>query len=199
MVFVQAPADRIQNLADHLAPVAARNLDCLEQHRVARGVQVFEAEVFQFLINVVQPQTVGDRRVDVQCLAGDALALVARHRAQRAHVVQAVGQLDQDDANIARHRQQHLAEIFRLRIFAGLEFDLVQLAEAVHQFGHRLAELFGYLFIGDMGVFHHIVQQGRHDRLGIEMQLEPGWMRRRRDGKCRVRRTGGSGLDARLR
>ena len=46
------------------------------------------------------------------------LRLLGRHRVERAHVVQAVGELDQDDAHVARHRQQHLAEVLGLRVLA---------------------------------------------------------------------------------
>jgi hypothetical protein len=52
---------------------------------------------------------------------------------QRAHVVQAVGQLDQDDAHVARHGQQHLAEVLRLRLDLALEFDFLQLGQAVDE------------------------------------------------------------------
>ncbi len=54
--------------------------------------------------------------------------------------MQAIGELDQDHANIARHGQQHLAETFRIGFLPIAEAHLVQLGDAVDQFGHGLAE-----------------------------------------------------------
>ena len=41
--------------------------------------------------------------------------------------MQAVGELDDDDANILGHGEEHLAEAFRLSFFIGRKFELVQL------------------------------------------------------------------------
>jgi urocanate hydratase len=48
----------------------------------------------------------------------DAAPVRRRHRVQRAHVVQPVGELDEDDADVLRHREQHLAETLGLRVLA---------------------------------------------------------------------------------
>ena len=61
-------------------------------------------------------------------------------RSQRAHVVQPVGELDQDDAHVARHRQQHLAKRLGLAFLAGGELQLVQFGQAIDQVGGRRAE-----------------------------------------------------------
>jgi len=169
MIFFQPLVDCLQNLAYNLAAIAARNFQRLGQYCVAVRVQVLEAQFFKFLIDGIEPQAVGDGRVDFHGFACDALALFARHGFQCAHIVQPVRQFDQDDPHVARHRQQHLAEILRLRIFAGFKFDLFQLAQAIDQLSHRLAKFFGYFLIADMGVFHHVVQQCSHDGLCIEV------------------------------
>jgi hypothetical protein len=118
---------RLQNLANHFTPVATRGLDGFLERGVAMRVEVREAQVLQLAIGIVQAKPVRDRRVDVQRFARHAAALFMRHRTQRAHVVQPVGELDQNDADVARHREQHLAEIFRLRLFAIAKLHLVQL------------------------------------------------------------------------
>ena len=79
--------------------------------------------------------------------------------AQRAHVVDAVGQLDQDDADVLHHGQQHFAEALRLAVFGGVEIELAQLGDAIHAARHFFAELLAHLVDGDAGVFHHVVQQ----------------------------------------
>ena len=132
-------------------------------------IEVREAQVLQLAIRIVQPEPVGDRRVDVERFARHAAALLGRHRAQRAHVVQPVGELDQDHAHVARHREQHLAEVFRLRFLAIAKLDLVQLRQPVDQFRDLRAESLGDFGLGDALVLHHVVQQRRHDRLRIEL------------------------------
>jgi hypothetical protein len=89
----------------------------------------------------VHPQAVGDGGVDLEGFLGDAPAFFAGQHFQRAHVVQAVGQLDQDHANVAGHGHGHFLEVFRLRFGLGLEVHLGQLADPVDQFGHGFAEL----------------------------------------------------------
>ena len=94
-----------------------------------------------------------------------------RHRVERAHVVQAVGELDQDDADVARHREQHLAEALRLHVLARVELDLVELGDAVDHVGDRLAERRLDLVLGDGGVLHHVVQQRGGEALRVEAPL----------------------------
>ena len=69
-----------------------------------------------------------------RCLAGG-------QRRERAHVVEPVGELDQQDADVARHRHDHLAHVLGLRQLAGLELQLVELRQAVDDLGDVVAEL----------------------------------------------------------
>src|SRR5690242_20921846 len=56
-------------------------------------------------------RSVGQRGVDVEGLAGDLAALGLRKRLERAHVVQAVGQLDEDhpDRKSTRLNSSHMS------------------------------------------------------------------------------------------
>ena len=150
------------DLHHRLAPHHRLGADALFQHRVAPRMQGAEAEVLQLGLDQVHAQALGDRRVDLQRFGRDAAARVHALRAERAHVVQAVGELDQDHAQVARHRQQHLAEAFRVGFLAVAELQLVQLGDAVDQFGHGRAELGG-------------------DRLGRERRVLEGVVQDRRD------------------
>ena len=58
---------------------------------------------------------------------------LGRHGAERLHVVQAIRQFHEDDADVLDHREHHLAERFRLRFGAAAELDLVELADAINQ------------------------------------------------------------------
>ncbi len=164
----QAAPYRIENLAHHLAAVAARLAHGLDQHAVAHRMHVPEGQLLQLAVEIVESEPIGDRRVDLQGLASDATALVRPHGIERAHVVQAVGELDQDHAHIARHGQQHLAEVLRLSLLVGLVLDAVELGDAVHQFGRRLAEMLGELRLGDDRILHDVMEERGDQRLRVE-------------------------------
>ena len=91
--------------------------------------------------------------MDLDGLARDALLLIGRHRAEGPHVVDAVGQFDQDDADIARHRQQHLAEVFRLLLFLGVPRNLAELGHTVDEKRHLGTEQLRDVFHRRAGVF----------------------------------------------
>jgi len=145
-------------------------------------VGVLEGQFQQLPVHAVEPHAVGDGGVDVLGLAGDAAALGGAHAVQGAHVVQPVRQLDDDDAHVARHGQQHLAEVLGLGVLLGLELDAVQLGHAIHQFGGDLAEAVGNLLLGDGGVLHHVVQQAGHQRLGVQVPVGEDFRHRQRMG-----------------
>ena len=81
-----------------------------------------------------------DGSVDVERLAGNFLLALGRQVLEGAHVVQAVGEFDEDDADVVDHGQHHLAEVFGLRFFAGGEVDLADLGDALDDVGDLLAE-----------------------------------------------------------
>ena len=83
----------------------------------------------------------------------------------------AIGELDHDDADVAHHRKQHFAEALGLRFLAVLELDLVELADAVDQFGDDLAEYRRYLGLCRRRVFDDIVQDRRHQGVGVQTQV----------------------------
>jgi len=85
--------------------------------------------------------------------------------------VQAVGQLDQDHANVAGHGHGHLLEVFRLGFGLGFEVHLGQFADPIHQFGHGFAELRAERFLGDAGVFDDVMQHRGHQALMVHVHV----------------------------
>ena len=98
--------------------IAAAFAEFLVDRVVTLGIEVTEAQVLEFLGPSAHAQPVGDRGEDIQGLCGDALALFRLERIECAHIVEPVGQLDQDNPDILGHRQQHLAEVLCLRVLA---------------------------------------------------------------------------------
>ncbi len=107
---------------------------------VFAGVQRREREILELPLERVDAQAVRDRRVDLERLLRLLDLLLLGQRADRAHVVQPVGQLDQDDAHVARHRDDHLAVVLRLGLIARGEGDPGQLGDAVDEVRNVLAE-----------------------------------------------------------
>jgi hypothetical protein len=137
----------------------------------SQRVEVLERELLQLAVEAVQAEAARDRRVDLERLARHAPALGRADRIERAHVVQAVGELDEDDAHVARHREQHLAEVLGLRVLLRLELDAVELGDAVDQVRHRAAEARGDVVLGNLGVLDDVVQQRGDERLPVELPL----------------------------
>ena len=112
--------------------------------------------------------------------------------AQRAHVVQAVGQFDHDDADVLHHGEQHLAEALGLAVFGGEYIELGELGDAIDAARHLVAELLAHLFDGDAGVLHDVVQQaGLH---GHHVHPHVGQNVRHHDGMDHVGLAGIAGL-----
>ena len=78
--------------------------------------------------------------------------------------MEAVSKFDNEDTNVFRHRDNHLANSLSLCTIA--VFNLVELSHAVYQHGNFSTELRSTLFQRVVGVFHCVMQQGSNDCLG---------------------------------
>ena len=164
-------------------PLAALMLDLLHEGIVRVRLQVAQAEILQFDLDVRYAEPVCKRSINLECLVGDALTLVLAHVFERAHVVEAVGELDHDDADILCHRKEHLTIIFELYILLGHVLNAPELCHAVDQYRNILAEQFLHLLDGRVRVLDDIVQKRRADRLIVHMQPREnvGYMERMDD------------------
>jgi hypothetical protein len=113
----------------------------------------------------VDAESVRQRRVDLERLLGLLDLLLLPEVGERPHVVQPVGQLDDDDADVLRHRDDHLAVVLGLVLLARGELDLRQLRDAVDQQPHVVTEAGADVVARDVRVLDHVVQQRRrqHD------------------------------------
>lgn len=173
-------AEGLFDLVDDFLAVAPGAFDRLVDPRGTHRVHGLEAEVFEFYADGVHAQPIGDGRIDFQGFLGDASAFFAGQHFQRAHVVQAVGQLDQDHANVAGHGHGHFLEVFSLGFGLGLEVHLGQFADPIDQFGHGFTELRLQRFFGNPGVFDHVMQHGRHQTLMVHMHVGKNIRHRKR-------------------
>jgi hypothetical protein len=147
-----------------IALLGDQALDLLVLARVQRG----EREILELPLDRVDAEPVRERRVDLERLARLLHLLLLGHRLDRAHVVQAIGELDQDDPHVGGHRHHHLAVVVRLGLVARLEGDPGQLRHPVDERGDLLAEALAHLLDRRGGVLDRVVQQRGAERLGVQ-------------------------------
>jgi hypothetical protein len=123
--------------------------------------------------------------------AGDPLALLRLpDEVQRAHVVQPVGQLHQQNAHVLGDGQDEAAagsprtDVLRL----SLQLQPGQLGDALHQLGDLGPEQAGDVVGGGPGVLDNVMQQRGDDGCGVEPVFGQD-ARTRSGGRSRDRRT----------
>ena len=151
--------DVVFDLPEKLFVLLALGFDFADQLGIGVGLEVFEREVLQLAADFTHAETVRDGSVDFDGFLGDALLPFARERIQGAHVVQAIGELDDNHADVGHHGQQHLADAFGLPVFARVEVEFTQLGDAIHAAGHLIAEFLADLVEADAGVLDRVMQQ----------------------------------------
>ncbi len=98
--------------------------------------------------------------------------LLRRQILERPHVVQAVGELDDDDARVLGDREEQLAIALDLPLLRrSARRQLGDLREAVDDVGDRAPELLLHVGDRELRVLDDVVQQTGGDRHRIELQL----------------------------
>ncbi len=140
-------------LGDHL-------LDLLVLARMERP----EREVLELPFDRVDAEAMGERRIDLERLARLAHLGLLPHVLDRPQVVEPVGELDQDHAEVLRHRDDELAVVLGLGLLAALELNPGQLGDALDELRDLLAELALDVLDLDAGVFDGVVEERGGDR-----------------------------------
>ena len=120
---------------------------------------IFETEVFQFRLDLIQSQAIGKRGVNIKGFACNLILLVGQHGTECTHVVQAVGNLDQDHPDIIRHGEQEFLEVFclcRSPVTKNTSGDFGQSVDNLCNLGPE--DIFD-IFYCIIGVLDNIVQQ----------------------------------------
>ena len=116
-------------------------------------------------------KAVCQRRINLHRLARDGMLLMHRHVFHGAHVMQAVGQLNHNYADVLRHGKEHFTVVFNLLVLFADIFDFAQLGNAVNKVGNLRAEHFRQLLQGNVGIFNNVVQKGGCQRSFVHLQL----------------------------
>src|SRR3974390_119605 len=112
-----------------------------------------------------------DGGIDIHRFPRDALLLYGFEEFERAHVVQPVSELHQDDANVVDHGEEHLANVFSLTRFRGHHVEAANFRHALDEPRHFRTEPF--LDAGDwkFGVFDDVVKQRGGKRGGVKTHV----------------------------
>ena len=97
---LQLAAEGLDEALDVALALAALGVEAVGDLAVGLRLEVLQRQVLQLRLDLVEPEPVGERREQLLRFGGDAELLLGRHGAQRPHVVETVGELDQDDAHV---------------------------------------------------------------------------------------------------
>jgi hypothetical protein len=131
-------------------------------------IDVLEGQFLQLLAHVLHAHAAGQRRIDIHRFFGDAGALLRRHMLERTHVVQPVGELDQEHPHVIGNREQKLAQVLGLLGALGDKIELLDLGQPVDETPDILAEQLLDFRPRGRSVLDRIVQQADRDGGFIE-------------------------------
>ncbi len=135
------------------------------------GFEKFERKVFQFASDLSHPQAVGDGRIDLERFPGHTLLPLGRQVLERAHVMEAVGELHQHHPNVVHHGEHHLAEVLCLLLLPAHELDAADLCDPIHYARHFRTELAFDGLTRRARVLHHVVQHAGGQTHLVQLHL----------------------------
>ncbi len=160
--------DRAVDVALTALPPGIEELGQLTE---ALGLEDLEGEILELPLHLPDAEPLGQRGVDLHRLAGDADLLVGRQPVQRPHVVEPVGELDQDDPDVLGHRQQHLADVLGLLLLVAVRAELGQLRDPVDELGDLGPELLLDVGQAVLRVLRDVVEERRLDGGRVDPEL----------------------------
>ena len=135
------------------------------------GVAPLEGQLFELIAHALHAHAAGKGGIDLERLLRHLSAPFRAHVLERAHIVEPIGQFDQQHTDVAGDGDQQLAEVLGLLGLLGDEVEFLDFGETVDQRPDLLAELLVDLGPRNVGVLDHVVQQGRRNGGIVEPEL----------------------------
>ena len=148
---------------EKLLALFAPCLNCLVHLLIADRIRVAEAKILQFAADLAHSQAVRDGSVDIECFLCNFLLAFRRQVFESPHVMQAVGKLNEDHADIIHHGQHHLTQILRLLLLTRGEINSADLGDAFDDVRHLFTKFFADVNDRDRRIFDRVVQEAGGD------------------------------------
>ena len=123
------------------------------------GFENAEREILELVADEAHAEPVSDGRINLQSFSSDALLLGRIEVLNGAHVMQAIGQLDDHHAHVVDHRQHHFADVFGLAGFGSQHVKAANFGDTFDQPGSLLAEAFLDASDGKLSVFDDVMKK----------------------------------------
>jgi len=133
--------------------------------------EIAKGEIFEFAADDAHAEAMRDGSVNVERFPGDALLLARIEIFERAHVVEAVRELHEYDADVVHHGEQHFADIFGLARFRRHHVQTANFCDALDEVRDFRTEALFNAGDGILGVFDGIVEEGGSERGGIQAHV----------------------------
>ncbi len=169
--FGELRGDRLLEILDHRLVGAAPALDTCAQGLVRLRLEMFERQLLELVLDLAHAEAIGNRRVDVSGFLRDLDAPLLRQVMQSPHVVQAVGELDENHADVVDHREQHLAEVLRLPLLARRKLDRAEFGDPFHHVRDVRPEQLTDALNGGLRVLHDVVEEPGGNRHHIQLHV----------------------------
>ena len=135
------------------------------------GVESLESKLLKLNADSIHAQPRCNRRVDIQRFAGYTATLFRCQHIQRPHIMETVGNFNQNNPQVFGHRHCHFLKIFSLGFGSTAKSDFVELAHAIDKISNGIAKLALDGGLGNSGIFDNIVQHGSHQALMVHMHF----------------------------
>ena len=109
-------ANLLDGFADEFLPLLSLVLNFLHKGIVRLRLEIAQTEILELHLDIGNAETICERCIDLERLLGNAVTFVLAHVFERAHIVQAVGKFDHDDADVLCHCKEHLAVVLELDV-----------------------------------------------------------------------------------
>ena len=119
-------------------------------------------------------------RIDIQRFLRDPSLFIKRSGSNRAHIVQTVGKLDDQHAQVASHGYKHLSHRRRLLGLSRIKLQPLQLRQSINNAGDFGSEIALDIRQRDFGIFDSIVQECSNQRHLVQANF--------RDNSCHGQR-----------
>ncbi len=164
-------SEDLRDIADKsVALFATARQPSLDQ-LVIVGIELHKGQILELALDLPDAESMSERGVDVERLPADPQPPLGGVRADGAHVVEAIAELDEHHADILGHGDEHLSDVLGLVLLGAAHVDLAQLGHAVDELRDLVAEEPAHFLAGHLRVLDGVMEQRGDDRLGIEAQV----------------------------